>query len=124
MIKSILIVDDDRICNFLTVNALKKVGINLNIDVALNGLEALKKLNESCSLPDLILLDINMPIMDGIDFLKHYKSNGFEGKAKIVIYTSSVREIDKDKTLKYNDVFDFINKPISPEKLRNLIRGI
>ena len=124
MIKSVLVVDDDKICNFLTVNALKKVDERVKIDVVLNGFEAIKKLKENNSFPDLILLDINMPVMDGIDFLRNYKSEGFEGKAKIAIYTSSIREVDKYQTLEYDDVFDYINKPISREKIINLIKQL
>lgn len=124
MIKSVLIVDDDNICNFLTINALKKAGVRGKIDVVLNGLEAIKKLKENNSFPNLILLDINMPVMDGIDFLRNYKSEGFEGKTKIAMYTSSIREIDKYQALKYEDVFDFINKPISQKKLINLIKQL
>ncbi|MBI35917.1 MAG: response regulator [Flavobacteriales bacterium] len=124
MNKSVLVVDDDKICNFLTVNALKKAGVNGKIDVVVNGLEALKKLREYQSFPDLILLDINMPIMDGMEFLKKYKSEGFEGRTKIAIYTSSIREIDKTEAFLYNDVFEFINKPISHQKLVNIIKEI
>ena len=124
MIKSVLIVDDDNICNFLTINALKKAGVRGKIDVVLNGLEAIKKLKENNSFPNLILLDINMPVMDGIDFLRNYKSEGFEGKTKIAMYTSSIREIDKNQALEYEDVFDFINKPISQKKLINLIKQL
>jgi CheY-like chemotaxis protein len=59
MIKSVLVVDDDEICNFLTVNALKKADVKGVIDVALNGLEAINKLKKNNYFPDLILLDIN-----------------------------------------------------------------
>ena len=124
MIKSVLVVDDDNICNFLTVRALKKANIKGDIDVVLNGLEAINRLKENNTFPDLILLDINMPVMDGIDFLRQYKSEGFEGKTKIAMYTSSIREIDKFKALEYEDVFDFIHKPISYEKLVNIIKEI
>lgn len=122
MIKSVLIVDDDEICNFLTVNALRKADVKGVIDIALNGLEAINKLKKNNSFPDLILLDINMPVMDGIDFLINYKSEGFEGRTKIAMYTSSVRKIDKSEVLKYKDVFDFIHKPISQDKLINLVK--
>ena len=124
MNKSILVVDDDKICNFLTVNALKKAGVKGNIDVVMNGLEAINKLKESSTFPDLILLDINMPVMDGMDFLKNYISEGFEGRTKIAIYTSSIREADKNQALQYSDVFEFINKPISHQKLVNIVKEI
>ena len=124
MNKSILVVDDDKICNFLTVNALKKAGVKGNIDVVMNGLEAINKLKESSTFPDLILLDINMPVMDGMDFLKNYISEGFEGRTKIAMYTSSIREADKNQALQYSDVFEFINKPISHQKLVNIVKEI
>jgi len=124
MTKSILVVDDDKICNFLTVNALKKAGIEGDIEVVINGLEAINKLKELSDFPDLILLDINMPIMDGLDFLKNYKVEGFEGKTKIAMYTSSIREADKQVAFQYKDVFDFINKPLTHEKLIDLINKL
>jgi CheY-like chemotaxis protein len=124
MTKSILVIDDDKICNFLTVNALKKAGINGEIEVVINGLDAINLLKEVQSFPDLILLDINMPIMDGLEFLKNYETEGFLGKTKIAMYTSSIREADKKIAFKYSDVFDFINKPLTHEKLIDLINKI
>ncbi len=124
MARYILVVDDDKICNFLTVNSLRKVGIKGDIEVVINGLEAINKLKEVSVFPDLILLDINMPVMNGLDFLRHYKTEGFEGKTKIVMYTSSIREADKKDAFQYNDVFDFINKPLTQDKLLKLIKNI
>lgn len=121
MIKSVLVVDDDKICNFLTVNALKKAGIEGDISVVINGREALDWLSTKTDFPDLILLDINMPIMDGLLFLENYKKTGLEGKTRIAMYTSSIRDADKEVAYKYSDVFDFINKPLTHEKLMDLI---
>lgn len=124
MTKSVLVIDDDKICNFLTVNALKKAGINGDIEVVINGLEAINFLKTIKDFPDLILLDINMPIMDGLEFLRNYESQGFSGKTKIAMYTSSIRKADKKIAFQYNDVFDFINKPLTHEKLIDLVNKI
>lgn len=124
MTKSVLVVDDDKICNFLTVNALKKAGIDGDIEVMINGFDAIKFLKNLDTFPDLILLDINMPIMDGLEFLKTYCNEGFQGKTKIAMYTSSIREADKEIAFKYDDVFEFINKPLTHEKLLDLINKL
>ncbi len=124
MLKSVLVIDDDKICNFLTVNALKKTGINGQIEVAINGLEAINLLKKAKIFPDLILLDINMPIMGGLEFLNNYKTLGFLGKTKIAIYTSSIREADKKIAFKFPDVVKFINKPLTQEKLIDLLNKI
>ena len=107
MTKSILVVDDNKICNFLTVNALKKEGGFGDIEDVINGLEAINLLKETPQFPNLILLDINMPVMDGLD-----------------MYTSSIRETDKEVAFRCKDVFDFINKPLTNEKLIDLINKI
>lgn len=121
MTKSILLVDDDKILTFITVNSIKKLGLVEDIQVAYNGKEAIDLLTETIQIPDFILLDINMPIMDGFDFLDQYYKLGLNGKSKIAIYTSSIQEADKEKANKYGDVFDFIIKPLSPERLEKII---
>lgn len=121
MTESILIVDDDKICNFITLNAFKKAGLK-NVFVAVNGDDALKKLKEAEKFPDLILLDINMPVMNGFEFLENYQKEGFEGQSKIVMYTSSIRESEKKYSLQFKDVCDFVNKPISREQIEAFIQ--
>ena len=121
MNKSILLIDDDKILTFITVNSIKKLGIVDKINVAYNGKEAIDHLIDSLVAPDFILLDINMPIMDGFDFLDQYYKLGLNGKSKIAIYTSSIQQEDQDKAKKYSDVFDFIIKPLSTEKLEKII---
>lgn len=74
-------------------------------------------------LPDVILLDLNMPVMDGWDFLESFKEFEEEVKTRIRIYivSSSVDENDKLRALSFSSVKGFISKPLSPAILKELI---
>lgn len=73
------------------------------------------------SLPDIILLDLNMPVTDGWDFLDLYENikNDLEKLIRIFIVTSSVDDKDKLKAKTYSSVVGFISKPLSPDILRS-----
>jgi len=125
-IKSILLVDDDSINNFINEKLIKRLDIAEEVKVVLNGEEALNLLNgiidsgKKC--PELILLDINMPVMDGFEFLEAYKSLDFPDKDSIVIVmlTTSTNPLDIKK-LKDSGVFGYVNKPLTDEKLSNIL---
>jgi CheY-like chemotaxis protein len=125
---SILLVDDDEINNFISVKLIKKTLLNTDIKTCLNGKFAIDELveiqhNNPEELPDYILLDINMPIMNGWEFLDEYKRLGIdpEGKSKIYIISSSVFNNDINKAKSYPLVKDFISKPLSVEKIREVL---
>ncbi len=124
MSKTVLLVDDDKIVSFLTANSIKKSPTVDNVEVAYNGLEAINFLESSTNHPDFILLDISMPIMDGFEFLDTYYKKGLNKKSKIAIYTSSIEEADKEKAKQYSDVIDFILKPLSADKLQEVIEKL
>ena len=117
---SILLVDDDHVNNFVTEQLIRKSGIAKDIKAVRNGEEALTYLSEEINYcPDLILLDINMPEMDGINFLKNFKKMVLDKSIKIILLTSSVNPKDKEKlnSLGYQDI---MMKPFSAEKLYSL----
>ncbi len=125
---SILLVDDDEINNFISVKLIKKTLLNTDIRTCLNGRFAIDELVEiqqsnPDDLPDYILLDINMPIMNGWEFLDEYKRLGIDpkGKSKIYIISSSVFNNDINKAKSYPLVKDFISKPLSVEKIREAL---
>ncbi len=125
---SILLVDDDEINNFISVKLIKKTLLNTDIKTCLNGKYAIDELVEIQNtnpeeLPDYILLDINMPIMNGWEFLDEYKKLGIDpkGKSKIYIISSSVFNNDINKAKSYPLVKDFISKPLSVEKIREVL---
>jgi CheY-like chemotaxis protein len=128
-IKSVLIVDDDSISNFINVRLFKNLNIGDEISIATNGKDALKRLEEqslkTTLSPDLILLDINMPVMDGFEFLKKFHSINFSNKDKvtIAILTTSSHQKDKIK-MEELGVKHYLSKPLNEESILNLLNNI
>lgn len=124
--KNVLVVDDDRICNFLTTKTLERMGFVNDIHTALNGQQALDLFNNyyigAKALPDVILLDLNMPIMDGFGFLDAFRSLDLQGKdrVKIIIVTSSINPADIARA-KCFGVSQYLSKPIEEQSLRRAL---
>ncbi len=92
--RNVLLVDDDSVCNFINKKILELTGLVGDIAIAENGLEALQLLNDYYQdnlFPDLILLDINMPVMNGFEFIREFDllKRSFKSKVEIVIMSSS-----------------------------------
>lgn len=126
---SVLLVDDDEINNFISIKLIKKALLNTEIMACLNGKFAIDQLveiqrNDPAKLPDYILLDINMPIMNGWEFLDEYKRLNIDpsGKTKIFIISSSVFSNDINKARSYPLVKDFISKPLNVDKIIELFK--
>lgn len=122
----ILLVDDDPINNFLNLRLLDSLNIADEVKVCMNGLEALEFLNElknTCDhFPDLILLDINMPVLDGFEFLKAFQQLQLDEKdsVKIVMLTTSSAKSDLNKI---DDLgYKVINKPLTEEKINKILK--
>lgn len=122
-IKSILLIDDDEIANFIYCKIITNANITTNIKTFQSGIEALKYLKECSSdgnnPPDIIFLDINMPLMSGWDFLDHYRKipDKIKNKINIFILSSSVYQEDLEKAKNHKEVEDYIIKPLTNEKL-------
>lgn len=126
----ILLIDDDEINNFISIKLIKKALSNAEISSCLNGKLAIEELTEMQKispekLPDFILLDINMPIMNGWEFLDEYKRLNIDstGKSKIFIISSSVFSNDISRAKSYPLVKNFISKPLSVEKIREMLES-
>lgn len=122
-IEKLLVVDDDEVNNFILKELFQEseiadeIIIKSSVDAALDYLQDKQYTN-----PQLILLDINMPIKDGFDFLEEYEELGLaENPTKIVLLTSSLFDKDKAAVVKYESVIDFIIKPMDVEKLRAIV---
>ena len=125
-LKSVLLIDDDEATNFLHQLIIKKSGLTENINIARDGKEALRYLTSVIegkhALPELIFLDINMPIMDGWEFLDEYQKLPLSGSNKpvLLILTASENPADEKRARDYLAVSGFLNKPLTVEVLQDI----
>lgn len=120
----ILLVDDDHEDCFFHRIVIEKMDMTKSIQVARNGLEALDFLRkEDQVIPELIFLDINMPKMNGWEFLEEYKHLDPKQKARITILmlTTSANPADLKRAQEMEDVTGYKTKPLSVEMLNEII---
>lgn len=123
----ILLIDDDPHDNFFHQKVIEEADVSLDVQVAKNGLEAIKFL-QSCTdqgfgRPDLIFLDINMPKMNGWEFIEAYEQLEKEQQAKIVIVmlTTSLNPEEEERAEASQTVKDFRSKPLTVEMLHEIV---
>ena len=123
-LKCILFVDDNPADNRYHQIIVEEMKIADELQFVENGVEALDYLSRvGNTIPDLIFLDINMPRMNGWEFLEEYKNLAPALKAKIVIVilSTSANASDIQKSQEINEVFDFETKPLSKESIENIL---
>lgn len=118
-------IDDDKIYHFLFKNLLKQNNINVTTFFFPNGMEALDHIKKASddTLPDLILLDVNMPIMNGWQFLEEYSKliDSLPKHAEINMISSSNNEVDINKSRDFGKIVSsYYLKPISKEDLSKI----
>ncbi len=121
----VLLIDDDYVTNFLNTKVLEQAKVAEHIEVKLNGQEAMSYLTNSKdeSSPTLILLDINMPVMDGWEFLLAYQQEALDQKIKtnIILLSASSNPDEIQRAKKIPFVSDFKTKPLTSEILEEII---
>ena len=121
----IYIIDDDPIHVFIIKKYFQTIGMTDNIVVLKNGKEAFDYLNDIVitgkNLPELILLDINMPIWDAWQFLDEYPKLMIPEKIKIYLLTSSICKEDREKAEEYGLKSNYIIKPLAIEKIKEIL---
>lgn len=125
MKKHVLFIDDDEVFHFLNSKIISLSGVECTIGKALNGLQALNQIYElidqNQSLPDYIFVDLDMPVMNGFEFIKKFQGLDYERRSKteIIILTSSGSGTDKEHAAALG-VNYFISKPLSEETVKTL----
>lgn len=112
----ILVTDDSKMARKMVIKTLKDIiQDDIEIHEAQNGQEALDLYKEI--LPNIVFLDLTMPVMDGFDALKEIKK--FDNKAKVVIISADIQKLSVDKVLELG-AFNFIKKPIDSVKMQQI----
>jgi len=128
--KKVYLIDDDEIYVFLTKKTILKVRQDVEVEVFCDGLQAITHLkavkDQPDLLPDVIFLDLNMPVMDGWDFLKEYQElvPAFARKNELYIVSSSISPHEMEHSKSIPVVSEFIIKPLVKEKFLEIIEGL
>lgn len=125
---TILLIDDDEATNVLHKREIKKSGVEAEILIAENGEEGIELVKEffinNKALPNVIFLDINMPRMNGWEFIEVYedftKDSGLKTNI-VVMLTTSLNPDDAKKAEQYNSICRFLTKPLSREVVPEVI---
>jgi len=134
MINKVLCIDDDQITLVLCDMVIKKAGFAGEVITAKNGKEGLAWFSQYFSknnpeprqeAPQMIFLDLNMPVMNGWDFLEDYLMKYADRlpDTKVVIVSSTVNPEDFSRANRYEIVIDFINKPLTTDGLIELMQN-
>ncbi|MEQ8906803.1 response regulator [Ekhidna sp.] len=123
--KRIVLIDDDATTNYLNKMIIERSELVDEVVTFDSAQEALNYFNENVtSIEDsLVFLDINMPIMNGWQFLDQYEVMVGNMENKIVILTSSINPADKQMAEKKSGIIEYKSKPLSIEMLNDLVRA-
>ncbi|RYJ40707.1 Response regulator receiver protein [Flavobacterium anhuiense] len=133
MLEQILCIDDDPITLMLCKKVVSKSSFSHEVVTAQNGEEALHHFNvlkytndKARKRPELIFLDLNMPIMGGWEFLDHFTSPDYRefNMVPVIVLSSTIDPEDLAKAKKYPIIIDFLSKPITQPMLEYLKKKI
>ena len=123
----LLLIDDDEITNFAVDAILSRVQSIESYEIKDNGwdaLEFLKSLQGRDQFPDVIFVDLNMPEMDGFEFIERYQATFWAQHqgTKVNVLSSSVSEKDRRRSLSYSCVTEYTYKPLTEQKLAGIVQ--
>lgn len=124
------IIDDDEIYQFMLTRLIKNNILSESIITFPDGEKAIQYFSDNKAatenIPDIIFLDINMPIMDGWQFIEEYARIKTEIKKKVLIFmlSSSLNPIDIKRANKINEISHYILKPIKSEEIKKIFDSL
>ncbi len=129
--KSVLLIDDNEIDNFINERIITSTNFATEVVVRDSGPSALEYLKKVLAnreeMPELIFLDLNMPLMDGFTFLEEYDSiiSGYnehnDTQIRVIVLSSSISPTDIDKASTNPHVYKYLNKPLSEKYLEAIV---
>ena len=127
---NVILIDDSELDNFINEKIVEASSFAKKVYISTNGKSALEFINNlivsggasNGTFPDVMFVDLNMPIMDGFKFIEHFKKINDKKlmSCKIVILTSSISKEDKIKAEEIGSDITFVNKPLTSEILNKL----
>jgi CheY-like chemotaxis protein len=122
------IIDDDQLFTYVLSRHMKRLDFSDKTLIFPNGLEALNYLQQNVGSPDMlpsvILLDINMPVLDGWQFLDEFTKLTISKKITVFLISSSIDQIDHARALEYKEVSRFYIKPVTRENLLSILHEV
>lgn len=111
-VKTVLLIDDNPSCNFIMSEFIKLADERIKVLAAESVEEALALLETSNAFPEVIYVDINMPVQSGFDFIEIYERNflGSHPSSKLYMLSSTLRHEDKQQALNFESVKGFMSK--------------
>lgn len=118
----VLLVDDDAILLMMLQKMISKTGFHPSPGKYLNGKLAFDHIvkNDDSKTNFIVLLDLNMPVMNGWEFLERINDSNINSPVYVIIVTSSVDMRDRDKANAYSQVIHFMEKPVNETKIKSL----
>ena len=122
VVDSIFLIDDSDIDLFVQRRLIEINNLASRVITYNSPVNALKELESSLQTEgkNLVLLDLNMPILDGFDFLDKFNASAKVQNVKFIVLTSSSSSLDREKATKYDNVIDFISKPLNDKGLSTI----
>ncbi|MBK8497693.1 MAG: response regulator [Flavobacteriales bacterium] len=122
-VSHILLVDDEEDCNFVTKLVLKRAGFMGRLTCYTSASEALKHMRSGVDRPDIMFVDINMPAVNGFEFLSTCENEGLlpNDLTSVVMFSSSNRPSDLERALSFRSVIGYVEKALSVDSFERVL---